>query len=164
MNINRKLFVEDLIEDAHTEFKFYMFGRKVGRLVMIYNRYTEMSADAWITEDDEYFQIVDMPTAVTSTQAKRPLPPAFEQALMLSKEIGKHFDHMRVDLLSNGKKLWFSELTVYNMSVHLPKLGHDPNHRFTTIWDIRKSWFLTAPQTGWRGIYAGALLRRLNAQ
>ena len=73
------------------------------------------------------------------------------------------FDYMRCDLYELDGDVFFSELTVYPLSgqggsnVELRDLRN-------AAWDLRKSWFLTEPQRGWRGIYANALRRWLSRQ
>lgn len=42
--------------------------------------------------------------------------------------------------------------------------GQDPDAQITRAWDIRRSWFMTTPQPGWRGEYADALRRVLDAE
>ena len=64
---------------------------------------------------------------------------------------------MRVDILSDGERSWFSELTVYNMAGRLPGVGDNPKEGVSTSWDLRQSWFMTTPQRGWRRVYAWAL-------
>jgi hypothetical protein len=53
---------------------------------------------------------------------------------------------------------------VYNLSGNFKGIESHENEALNKAWDIRKSRFLTVPQTGWRKVYAAALLRRLNAR
>ena len=86
-----------------------------------------------------------------------------EEMIELARELGSYFDHMRVDLLSDGTRIWLGELTIYNRGGEVVDRGQDPEDPLNTSWDLRNSWFLTKPQRGWRRIYAQALKRRLGA-
>jgi hypothetical protein len=89
------------------------------------------------------------------------LPPNTAEALEISRQIGEHFDHMRVDILSDDAKLWFSELTIYNMAGYLPNVGDVTSEPVNTSWDLNKSWFLNTPQRGWKKTYAERLRKRI---
>jgi hypothetical protein len=60
----------------------------------------------------------------------------------------------------NGE-IFFSEFTVYPLSGRGGSNRHLRDLR-NAGWDIRRSWFLSTPQTGWKGIYAAALRRWLD--
>tara|TARA_B110000503_G_scaffold138053_1_gene223423 strand:+ start:140 stop:361 length:222 start_codon:yes stop_codon:yes gene_type:complete len=68
---------------------------------------------------------------------------------------------MRVDILSDDAKLWFSELTIYNMAGYLPNVGDVTSEPVNTSWDLNKSWFLNTPQRGWKKTYAERLRKRI---
>ena len=70
------------------------------------------------------------------------------------------FDFIRCDFYEIDGEVYFSEFAVY------PKSGHTGANRElrnlrNALWDLRRAWFLTAPQSGWRRIYATALERWL---
>ncbi len=90
------------------------------------------------------------------------LPDVFAEAKAIAERLSTGLDHVRCDMLVSGEQLYFGEMTVYAGS-GLTQYS-DPAQLAPTnaSWDLRKSWFLTAPQTGWRGIYAAALRRRLD--
>lgn len=56
------------------------------------------------------------------------------------------------------------ELTIRNRAGYTEGLGTGPilEDVLTRRWDLRRSWFLTMPQTGWRGSYAQALRRAID--
>ena len=163
LGIRRKLFVEKLLDTATDEIKLYTFGRHIARAVLIYERFSDMSADVWIMDENNQLQRGKTRTLITDKMANRPLPDLIEEALPIASDIGEHFDHMRVDFMTDGKSLWLGELTVYNMTGHFAGMHPDEEELLNKAWDIRRSWFLSTPQSGWRGVYARALRRRLDA-
>ncbi len=160
--IDRRLTVEELLPNVTAEFKFYTFGERVERLVVIYDRFGEMSADVWLPDRSCGWKLHEGEAAVSSRRGNKSLPNTTEQAESIARHIGKYFDHMRVDILTDGSEIWFSELTVYNMSGHHPSVGDDPEQTLNTSWDLRESWFLKSSQKGWRRMYAQALRNELD--
>ncbi len=164
-NVPRKVFVEELLVDGAPlqELKFYMFGRRIERLLHINDRFGDLSANGREPDDEGRLQLLDYPTAIGEDNVlQMPLPECFPQAERIARRLGEEFDHIRVDLLTDGPNLWMGELTVYNLGGQISHTGHDPTAQISRAWDIRKSWFLTTPQPGWRGRYAAALRRRLD--
>jgi hypothetical protein len=91
------------------------------------------------------------------------LPANFARMLHIAETLGAPFDYVRCDLYELDGVIYFSELTVYPLSGQ-----GGTNSRLRDLrnaaWDLRKSWFLTTPQRGWRKRYAAALRRWLDAQ
>ncbi len=161
-----RIFLEEMIAGAGPdlqELKLYTFGRQVVRVIHIRDRFGSLGAAAWVLAPGGGLRRDPEGAVVAQTPLDAPLPATAERAMEIAAELGAEFDHMRVDLLTDGARLWLSELTVYNLGGHFPGFGHDPGHPVSRFWDIRRSWFLTAPQPGWRGVYARALRRRLDA-
>lgn len=154
--IARSLMVEALIPNITTEFKVYTFGKRIERLVIIYDRFNNEAADVWLPNGKGGWVLFEGEAAVAG-RANRPLPANTEEALEIAKKIGAHFDHMRVDLLSDEAKLWFSELTIYNMAGYLPFVGDVTSEPVNTSRDLNASWFLRTPQRGWKKLYAQSL-------
>jgi hypothetical protein len=158
--IDRKIMVEALVPDITIEFKAYTFGKRIERLVVIYDRYTDAAADVWLPNGKGEFALFEGRAAIAK-RANRHLPAATEEALKISRQIGERFDHMRVDILSDGDRLWFSELTIYNMAGYLPYVGDITSEPVNTSWDLTNSWFMRTPQTGWKRLYAAELRKTL---
>jgi len=156
--ISRRLFVEALIPDITSEFKVYTFGRRIERLQIIYDRFSEdgISADVWLPDGQGGWNLFEGSPDITRS-ANRPMPAITEEVLELSRKIGDHFDHMRVDILASTSQLWFSELTVYSLAGHIPLVGDLSSEAVNTSWDLQESWFMRTPQTGWLKIYADHL-------
>ncbi len=66
-------------------------------------------------------------------------------------------DHLRVDFMWNGDKLYFCEITVYPGGGY--RAYSDPGivDQMAQSWNIADSWFLSTPQDGWRRHYAAWL-------
>lgn len=164
-NIPRRLFVEEWCgaPDAELEeLKFYAFGGQLHRVVHIGGRFTRLAATVYDRTDDGHWAVNPRAAAVSSVALDRPLPPSLEAAEHAARLLGQPFDHMRVDILTDGHTCWFGELTVYNLSGYMSLSGHLPDARMALDWDLRQSWFLTTRQRGWRGAYANALHRRIS--
>lgn len=164
-DIPPKLFVEEFLhpqERTLSELKFFTFGREVAFIRAIYDRFTEKRADNWLPSSDGSFSRSEKNFGFSGVPACEPLPGNFPEMLKIAREIGSHFDHMRVDLLSDGQNLWAGELTVYANSGRLMARGADPERLEATLWDIRRFWFLKHSHKGWRSLYAAALLRWLD--
>ena len=85
------------------------------------------------------------------------LPDCFPAIMEDAARLGSGFDYVRVDFLLVDGVAYANEMTFYTNAGY-PDV-EDPAilGRLTAPWDLRKSWFLTAPQTGWRRLYADAL-------
>ena len=73
-------------------------------------------------------------------------------------------DFMRVDFMWADGRMHACEMTAYPGSgygrFNEPWVGET----YTRLWDLRRSWFLSNPQPGWRGDYAEALLETVATQ
>ena len=164
-HIPRCLFIEELLGDQGKdliELKYYTFGQNIERLIVIYDRFCEIAADVWMPDNRGRLHLTDEKSAISEKNPGLPLPPTGSQAEEIAREIGSFFDHMRVDLYTDGQEIWLSELTVYNLGGHMAGHGLDPKSPLNTSWDLKKSWFLSTRQPGWRGRYAAAFRRHLN--
>ena len=81
----------------------------------------------------------------------------------LAKEIANGSDHLRIDFMWNGQALYLGELTIYSQGGFLRLLDDALTSEMTDSWDLRRSWFLSTPQKGWRARYANWLKRTLDS-
>lgn len=105
-----------------------------------------------LAEGDE-----DMPTEFQ-------LPDCFHEAIEASRVLGSGIDYVRVDFLTNGSQLLGGEITTYpaaGLGPASPAGVKGPDTMTNDCWDLRKSWFLTAPQRGVMGLYAAFLKKVL---
>jgi hypothetical protein len=71
-------------------------------------------------------------------------------------------DYVRVDFMLCGSDVYGQEFTFYSLAGLSPFEAHI-DERISDAWDLGASWFLRTPQRGWRGWYATALRRSLDA-
>lgn len=91
-----------------------------------------------------------------------PLPVETERLSEVAEAVARGQDFIRVDLMWNGEDLFFSELTVFPRGGNLILSDRSLVEAVGKAWDLRKSWFLTTPQAGWRGVYARLLRSHLD--
>jgi hypothetical protein len=160
-----RLIVEENIacETGLIELKMFTYGPIVEHFFFI-NRGPPQRGASYSREHSGSYKRSETPTSLNSDVYDAPLPGVWLAAIEIAKEIGALFDHVRVDFLTDGEKLYLGELTIYHNAGTLPVHGYILDSPLNRSWDIRRSWFLTTPQTGWRKIYADALRRTLNRQ
>lgn len=158
----RLLAEEALFQDQQLiEIKYYTFGPIVEQFV-ISRQGEPTTSGRWQRQSDASYKLHDQPTTVSPIIDRAPLPPVVDKGLRLASEIGARFDQMRVDTMTDGETLYLGELTVYNQAGRAHLQGHYEDAPMNRSWDLRRSWFLTTPQTGWRARYASALRRALD--
>lgn len=91
-------------------------------------------------------------------------PESMEMAYEYAKAVSRGIDFVRVDFLCTPNRVFAGELTFYSHAGYLR--WNDPllQEEVSRMWDLKKSWFLTTPQPGWRGKYAGALRRLIDEE
>ena len=104
----------------------------------------------------DFDQYLNYPVAIEPAPAS--LPRVFEVAVRLAA--GR--DHVRVDLYEVDGELYFSEFTFYNMAGRFGSGIQKEFPQMARLWDLRRTWFLTQPQSGWRGAYARWLRSQLD--
>jgi len=132
------------------EIKIYTFGKRIGRIVHIWGRFQNIYANAW--EVSASGKVVRSKKAATVGKADLSMPPPayLHDAKSIAKAIGSQFDHVRVDLLWDGRNLWLGELTFYNQTGNFSgKMGKAKYSEMTRYWDLRRSNFLKQPPQHW---------------
>lgn len=166
-DIPPRLFVEERVGAARglIDLKVYTYGALVLRVVPIRTLESGRRVAAlWVGDGRGGLTLSDQPSAVSPDVIDRsPLPATAARALEVAAGIGAHFDHMRVDFLTDGAALYLGEVTVYNLNGREAK-GHLIGEASSRHWDLRRSWFLNTPQSGWRALYARALVRFCDRQ
>lgn len=90
------------------------------------------------------------------------LPANFAEIVACARKVSAGIDYLRVDFMLVNDQLYAGEVTIYCNAGYLAFDDPRPGQALTDAWDLRKSWFLSTPQRGWRRIYANALAARLN--
>jgi hypothetical protein len=105
----------------------------------------------------------DMPKGRVWAEQGRALPACWQRVVEVARTLSQDFDFVRVDLMQAGGELYAGEMSIFIGGAFglasVPGIADDLRDR----WDVRKSWFMTAPQRGWRATYARALRRVLDA-
>lgn len=100
-------------------------------------------------------------------QAGFTLPNCWRDAVRHAEVLSRGIDYARFDFMSDWKQVWAGEITVYP-SAGLSKASPANEIGYDTVvadaWDLRKSWFLSQPQRGWKRAYAALLNRALDAR
>jgi len=161
--IPRRVFVERRVEAPElTELKVYVQGEHVPRVLHILDRFGTVAGDVW-HDDSTGLRLSDEIYHRGSTAPERPLPPSAAEAIAVARRIGRQFDIIRVDFMTDGQRLWFGEITVYPLGGAFAFTGHRADATENRYWDLRRSWFMRTPQRGWREAYRRALGRALEA-
>ena len=159
-NIRPRLFVEDMVmadgKPVDCEYKCYVANGEIVYAYVKFDKYGAVPKEAILGPDGNCR--VTMIDFVTMT-VPMPRPENWQAITAVAERMGREFDFVRCDLYEIDGEIWFSEYTFYSMSgycyVDWPAL----NQRLAEVWDLRRTWFLTTPQKGWRKWYA----RRLRA-
>ena len=150
-----------MLEDGQPvrqEYKFHVSG---GRIAYIFvarrmddgsKRFCHLGRDGRLAP----FQKDD-----ASTQGEIEIPATFDRLAAIAERLAAPFDYMRCDFYERDGEIFFSELTPYPQSGYSTGMPYLDNAR-NAGWDLRKSWFLTNPQRGWRRAYSAALRRWLD--
>lgn len=164
--VTPQILVEELLcadrPEALQELKFYTFGPRIERLVQIVDRFGTMQAARYNVDAEGRLIDQPVPAEVSPRLWTGGLPASRQRAEALARHIGAMFDHMRVDLLTDGTTVWLGEMTVYNLAGRFSGTGPDPRAQMSRAWDLRRSAMLRAPPKGWRGVYFRALHRRID--
>lgn len=161
-NALRCIFVEEMLlqngQPVRSEYKFHVSGGKTAYIFV--TRRSERGHDelCHLRPDG---RPVQPPAGYGDTWVELEPPASLDRMRQFAETLASRFDHVRCDFYELDGEIFFSELTVYSLS---GQIGDNPGltDLSNTAWDLRKAWFLTEPQTGWRRVYAKALRRWLD--
>ena len=163
-NITPRLFVEEMMMAAGApvdcEYKCYIAG---GELIYVYvkvDRFGDNPLDVLFDRAGNS-RITECSGRYFSVHHDK--PDNWDAILAAAERLGREFDSVRVDRYETAGDIWFSEYTFYSLSGYCSVDWPEVNERMDRAWDIRRSWFLTKPQKGWRAFYAARLKAALDA-
>lgn len=87
------------------------------------------------------------------------------EAIKHAEKLSKGIDYARFDFMTNGCDLYAGEITVYPFAGVTRSTPNDVDGYETLInkiWDLRKSWFLSTRQLGWKRYYAQLLKKQFD--
>lgn len=163
--VEPRLFVEEMLKPSAgptpDEYKCYVAS---GRISYVFSRQYRHDAPTTVAILDRDGRSYETTLDVHSTTTAIEAPAAYDRIVACAEKLAAPFDDIRVDIHEVDGELYFSELTIYSLGGYawigvaaLMDLRND-------LWDLRRSWFLTTPQRGWRALYAKALLSRLDSR
>lgn len=160
---SRCIFVEEvLLEEGQPIRLEYKFHVSSGTTAYVYATRRDEHGNELKCHFDRDGHYAAPPAGSGDQWVKIDLPASFLRMREIAETLTAPFDHMRCDFYQLNGEIFFSEFSVYPLS------GKGIiNTRLRDLcgetWDLRRSWFLTVPQTGWRKVYAAALRRWLDA-
>lgn len=166
--VDRTLFIEELIPAGTHQLTDLSMSCTDGKVIftrVITNNKTPQRRSMFFDNDGcrlydlNYYPDKDFPI-ITDLCPDEIFKDALKKAEILSKGV----DFVRVDFMTNGTELYAGELTVYP-NAGLQRVSR-PGERgqdilINPLWDLKKTWFLSTPQPGWKGHYAKKLLELL---
>lgn len=171
--VSRKVFVERLIRDDRGEAPFNVqIHAADGEIAMAHVwRHVTEGGDHHGPDIAALYDRDGNRLGVQPMWKGKPTPafPAGFRATDTMEEVYEHarvaslgMDYIRVDFLCTPNKAFAGELTFYSHAGYPRWSVPEQQKTLSDVWDLRKSWFLTSPQPGWRGTYARALRRLLD--
>lgn len=145
-----RIIVESMVRHSDgrppTEYKFFMFDGKAALIAIRFNRDHFIHTNLFVTPDWEPTPIkFDTPRFEGELPQR---PASYDEMLQLAECIAAGFDHIRVDFLVTGERVFVGELSLYPQSGMVPV---EPD--CYDLWLGRK-WRLDRP--GYRAL--GSLL------
>jgi hypothetical protein len=158
----RRILVEEmLLEDGQPIRLEYKFHVSNGTTAYVYAARRDEDSNEQKCHFDRDGTYAPPPAGSGKQWVRIDLPTSFLHMRKIAETLTAPFDHMRCDFYEKDGEIFFSEFSVYPLS------GKGIiNTRLRDLcgetWDLRRSWFLSTPQRGWRRLYAAALHRWLD--
>ncbi len=164
--IDRKLFVEEFLKDASgrpvtSESKVNVFGQSALWMYFFHDRLSDNARQSLYDKTGNAFEFepyLHYPLSV------EPPPPSVPEMFKVAEKLAAGRDYVRVDLYEIGGSIYFSEFTFFNVAGKFNLEVIDLFPQINKLWDLRKTWFLTTPHSGWRGAYARWLKSRIDRE
>lgn len=180
-DVQPKLFIEEYITPAgavsdagNLDITIYAFGSRVSHIAAMLGHKSGLSH---VGRFDEHGVRLAIPTPDNPGKLPQPgimppgdvailplefrLPPDTAAIVELSRSISQESDHLRVDFLWNGNDWYLTEITLYSMGGFIAYTDEELLTKMTQVWDLRDSWPMNHPQTGWRKFYTNWLRKEL---
>jgi hypothetical protein len=163
------LFAERLVAPFGTsidEFKVHLFGGQVFYTVVYVDEKKPRSMSAIFDENGRRLKVTN---SVVKTDPSRALsadyrlPGCYATAMRAARAIASGTDYLRVDFMHFAGRLYGGEITVYPTAGLMTNSDRLLMAEMGRCWDLRRSWFVSAPQAGWRKAYQRALRAHLTA-
>ena len=140
-------------------------GKALLGAAILHNKTENMQAN-YFESDGSRPAWNDVPLSHNRIPADFKMPACYHLAVEIGKKLSAGRDYLRVDFMTDGNHLYAGEVTIY------PGAGLTPappasvkccESIVSENWNLKKSWFLTSPQRGLKGIYASWLRSALDS-
>ena len=163
---DRRLFVEEFLKDTdgrpvRSESKIQVFGQDALFMFFFQDRHTDHARQSLYDRNGSAFDFEQYQQGPVSLE---PPPPCWARMFKMAAKLAAGRDHVRVDLYETGGSIYFSEFTFFNVGGRFTRKVIEQFPQINELWDLRRTWFLAQPQSGWRGAYARWLKARLDRQ
>ena len=155
----RAILVEPLLEGEHgspVELNIRAGNGKAWFGSLLFDSKQPTQTVVYFDVDGRVFDIVSCAAAPGDTRLSYSVPPAYKDAIRYAERMSRDVDYARFDFYWTGATLYAGEVTVYPASGYVA--SDAVAERLRRHWDIRNSWFLSTPATGWRGYFQRALV------
>jgi len=163
--VTPRLFVEEMLfEQGRPLTNEYKFYAGAGKIAFTFVR--QLGADGTRIDGvlDEAGNAIEGSFDDGDLNPDIVAPPQWGSLCEFALELSREFDFVRCDLYVVDGEVYFSELTLYTLGGFAWIADKTLNQKYFETWDLRRSWFMKTPQTGWHAIYARALRILLAAQ
>lgn len=161
-DIDRKIFIEELIQNENGEpfedYNVYVMNGQVQHTQCLRESHGLHPTTTRYDRDGSRFETQYSPKF---SYVDADPPAQYPEIVKMAERLGAGFDHIRCDFYLCGGAIYFCEMTIYSVA-GFPYAEGRLRHVWESSWDTRHSWFLTTPQSGWRGAYARWLKSRLD--
>ncbi len=167
-HVTPMLFAEPLISppgERIDEFKVHLFGGRVFYTVVYLDEKKPRSLSAIFDEDGRRLKVTNSVVKRDPSRALPAdyrLPDCYAAAMQAARAVASRTDYLRVDFMHFGGRLYGGEVTVYPTAGLMTNSDRAVMAEMGRRWDLRRSWFVSAPQTGWRKAYQRALRAHLD--
>ena len=162
-NVDRRVFVERMLVDdglpIRSEYKFTVAGGQTVH-VFVARKVGQAREQRFHTDSNGRVQAESI--AADHSLKDFITPQCFARMRRIAERLAAPFDFIRCDLYDMDGEIYFSEFAVYPQSGRRTGANKELRELRNSLWDLRRSWFLTTPQSGWQRIYATALCRWLD--
>jgi hypothetical protein len=170
-DVRRKILIERLVPVKDDEFLLDIsVDCANGCAIYAYVAINQKTPDAKVDNFAVDGTRIDIFGAYMGDECRLPdgleLAPHFAKAVDFAARLSEGIDYARFDFLASHAGLYAGEITVYpsgGISRAAPDGQVGGDTMANARWNILESWFLTAPQLGWKEIYARILKQAIES-
>lgn len=167
--VPRRLFAEAvLVPDPRQmeEIKIHLFDGQVFYAVIYRGEGTTDGRSGIFDADGRRLRVTNTIVARDPGRAHPAgyrVPDAYAAAVDIARSLAAGTDYLRVDFMVVDGKLYGGEITPYPTAGLMTNSDPAVLAAMGRCWDLRRSWFLSMPQSGWRAIYQRLLRDHVEA-